>query len=103
MAWSSTVTIRARSPRFGARCSATACWRREDLVEIGAEELIPEGVRAAPAVPTIVFVTVPEHKTVKKRLHIDVSPIDSFQPDEVAGCSLSARCPRTSGRVTSTG
>jgi catechol 2,3-dioxygenase-like lactoylglutathione lyase family enzyme len=66
---------------------------REDVIEIGPEQL-PEGwgpefletwkarLRANPAAPTIVFVPVPEHKTVKNRIHIDVSPIDS-QEEEV--------------------
>ncbi|MCA1834761.1 MAG: VOC family protein [Actinobacteria bacterium] len=39
-------------------------------------------VRARPPAPTIVFGTVPEGKTVKNRLHIDVSPIASHE-DEV--------------------
>jgi hypothetical protein len=39
-------------------------------------------VRSRPPAPTIVFGTVPEGKTVKNRLHIDVSPIGS-QAEEV--------------------
>lgn len=31
-------------------------------------------IRSAPPVPTIVFVPVPETKTVKNRVHLDVSP-----------------------------
>jgi hypothetical protein len=66
---------------------------REEVIEIGPEEL-PAGwgpefvaewkarLRAAPSPPTIVFVPVPEGKTVKNRIHIDVSPIDS-QEEEV--------------------
>jgi hypothetical protein len=65
---------------------------REDVIEIGPEEL-PEGwgpefiaewkarLRAAPSVPTIVFAPVPEKKTVKNRLHIDVSPLDSHEEE----------------------
>ena len=33
--------------------------------------------------PTLLFVTVPEPKTVKNRLHIDVNPVDRDQADEV--------------------
>jgi Glyoxalase-like domain len=33
--------------------------------------------------PTIIFVTVPEPKTLKNRIHIDVSPIDRAQDEEV--------------------
>lgn len=39
-------------------------------------------VRAAPPVPTIMFLPVPETKTVKNRLHVDLRPIGS-QEDEV--------------------
>ena len=46
----------------------------EDSVEIAG----PEG-----SGPTILFVEVPEEKTVKNRLHIDVSPSDREQDEEV--------------------
>jgi hypothetical protein len=36
-----------------------------------------------PQPPTILFVTVPESKTVKNRVHIDVSPTDRSQDEEV--------------------
>ncbi len=56
-------------------------------VEIAPWEQEPadlaEQVRRAPGVPTLVFVTVPEGKTVKNRLHLDVSPIDRSQEAEV--------------------
>lgn len=39
-------------------------------------------VRSGPPAPTIVFGIVPERKTVKNRVHIDVSPIGS-QAEEV--------------------
>jgi len=61
------------------------------LVEIGPSDL-PAGDdfeewrarhRAAPSAPTIVFVVVPEGKTVKNRLHMDVSPIDATQEQEL--------------------
>ena len=59
-----------------------------DLVEIGhggpsdAERVAD--FRSGPAVPTLVFIRVPEPKTVKNRLHLDVSPIDSDQDSEVS-------------------
>jgi hypothetical protein len=56
---------------------------RDDLVEIGAEAPTADGFRRAPLAPTIVFVKVPEGKAVKNRVHIDVSPIDASQPQEV--------------------
>lgn len=66
---------------------------QEDVVEIAPKDY-PSGwtdeaiiewkakVRAAPPAPTIVFGLVPEHKTIKNRVHIDVSPIAS-QEEEV--------------------
>ena len=56
---------------------------QDDLIEIGAGTATAEGFRKEPLPPTIVFVKVPEGKTVKNRLHIDVSPIDASQADEV--------------------
>lgn len=55
----------------------------EDVIEIGAREPTAEAIRAAPVPPTLVFVRVPESKTGKNRIHIDVSPIDCTQEDEV--------------------
>jgi catechol 2,3-dioxygenase-like lactoylglutathione lyase family enzyme len=56
-------------------------------VEIGPWEREPpdlaEQVRQAPGVPTLVFVTVPEGKAVKNRLHLDVRPIDCSHEAEV--------------------
>jgi Glyoxalase-like domain len=56
-------------------------------VEIAPWEQEPadlaEQVRRAPSVPTLVFVTVPEGKTVKNRLHLDVRPIDGSHQAEV--------------------
>lgn len=53
-----------------------------DVIEIGAAPWSTEGLRAGPMAPTIVFVTVPESKTVKNRVHIDVSPIDGTLEEE---------------------
>jgi hypothetical protein len=55
----------------------------DNVVEIGTHELTPEEVLQGPVPPTIVFVPVPEDKTVKNRLHIDVSPIDREPAEEV--------------------
>ncbi|MDD9379637.1 VOC family protein [Streptomyces sp. ZAF1911] len=57
--------------------------RGEDMVEIGSWEPTVEGVRAGRMPPTLVFVQVPEGKTLKNRLHLDVSPIDAGTEDEV--------------------
>ena len=44
---------------------------------------LAEQVRQAPAVPTLVFVAVPEAKTVKNRLHLDLRPVDRSPEAEV--------------------
>ena len=55
-----------------------------DLIEIAPQKPDREALRAGPVPPPLVFATVPESKTIKNRIHIDVSPIDSSQEDEVA-------------------
>ena len=67
-------------------CGVLSCRvleQTDDYVEIGDQEVTPEGARRGPVPPTIVFVPVPEGKTVKNRVHIDVSPIDRSQEEEV--------------------
>ena len=44
---------------------------------------LAEQVRQAPAVPTLVFVAVPEAKMVKNRLHLDLRPVDRSHEAEV--------------------
>jgi hypothetical protein len=71
--------------------------RAEDgQVEIAAWEQEPadlaEQVRQGALAPAIVFVTVPEGKTVKNRLHLDLSPVDRSHEAEVERLiSLGAR------------
>jgi catechol 2,3-dioxygenase-like lactoylglutathione lyase family enzyme len=59
----------------------------DEQVEIAPWEQEPpdlaEQVRQAPTVPTLVFATVPEGKTVKNRLHLDLRPIDGSHEAEV--------------------
>jgi hypothetical protein len=46
--------------------------------------LVPEGKnRVGPVPPTLTFMRVPEGKTIKNRLHIDVNPTDREQDEEV--------------------
>ena len=53
---------------------------------------LAQRVRRAPAIPTLVFVTVPEGKTVKNRLHLDLRPVDCSHAEEVERLtSLGAR------------
>ncbi len=56
----------------------------EGKVEIGSWQPTVEEVRARQMPPTIVFIRVPEGKTVKNRLHLDVSPINANTEDEAA-------------------
>ncbi|MDQ3692175.1 MAG: VOC family protein [Chloroflexota bacterium] len=56
---------------------------RDDLVEISSWRPTVEVVRQRVSPPTLTFVRVPEAKTVKNRLHLDVSPIDRGQDEEV--------------------
>ncbi|WP_328502942.1 VOC family protein [Streptomyces sp. NBC_00457] len=57
--------------------------RGEGKVEIGSWVPTVEDVRARQMPPTLVFIQVPEGKTVKNRLHLDVSPIDGSTENEV--------------------
>ncbi|MEV3985952.1 VOC family protein [Nonomuraea sp. NPDC049758] len=57
--------------------------RNGPKVEIGSWEPTVEEVRARQMPPTLLFIRVPEGKTVKNRLHLDVSPIDCSTDDEV--------------------
>ena len=41
------------------------------------------GQRPGPVPPTLLFAPVPEGKTVKNRLHLDVNPTDRDQDEEV--------------------
>ncbi|MEV0335166.1 VOC family protein [Nocardia sp. NPDC050717] len=55
----------------------------DEYVSIGSP-LVPEGKkRPGPVPPTLSFIRVPEGKTVKNRLHIDVNPTDVDQDAEV--------------------
>ena len=55
----------------------------DGVVTIGSP-LVPEGkARPGPVPPTLTFARVPEGKSVKNRLHLDVNPVDREQQDEV--------------------
>ncbi|MER8046844.1 VOC family protein [Streptomyces sp. NPDC094032] len=57
--------------------------RSEDKVEIGSWEPTAEEIRSRQMPPTLLFIKVPEGKTVKNRLHLDISPIDTSTATEV--------------------
>ncbi|GHG09064.1 VOC family protein [Streptomyces filamentosus] len=58
--------------------------RAEGQVEIASWEPTVEAVRAGQMPPTLVFIRVPEGKTAKNRLHLDVSPVDTDTETEAA-------------------
>ena len=52
-------------------------------VTIGSP-MVPDGkARPGPVPPTLTFAHVPEGKTIKNRIHLDVSPADREQGEEV--------------------
>jgi len=54
------------------------------VVAIGSST-VPEGKnRLGPVPPTLTFAHVPEAKTGKNRVHLDVNPTDSEQDEEIA-------------------
>jgi hypothetical protein len=77
----------AQAAFWAAALGYHVLYTEEGQVEIGPWESEPpdlaEQVRRAPTPPTLVFVTVPEGKTVKNRLHLDIRPVDCPQETEV--------------------
>ncbi|MDA2804094.1 VOC family protein [Nocardiopsis suaedae] len=57
--------------------------KHEGVVTVGPKASPGDGSRSGPVPPVITFARVPEGKTVKNRLHIDVSPSDRDQAAEV--------------------
>ncbi|MEV7652592.1 VOC family protein [Streptomyces anulatus] len=55
----------------------------EGVVTIGPRAAAAADDRPGPVPPVLTFARVPEGKSVKNRLHIDVSPSDREQGDEV--------------------
>ncbi|MER7548790.1 VOC family protein [Streptomyces anulatus] len=55
----------------------------EGIVTIGPRAAPEAQDRPGPVPPALTFARVPEGKSVKNRLHIDVSPSDREQGDEV--------------------
>lgn len=46
-------------------------------------EVDDERLRSAPQPPAVALVVVPEEKSVKNRVHVDLTPVDRSQADEV--------------------
>ena len=72
------LIVDARHPEAQARFwSQVLGWHPAERE--GVHFLMPP----APAIPLVAFVKVPEEKSVKNRLHIDVSPTDRTTAQEV--------------------
>jgi hypothetical protein len=57
--------------------------QNEEEVEIRAGQVTKAEFLAGPISPSLLFERVPEGKTVKNRIHLDVSPINVDQQQEV--------------------
>ncbi|WP_132430451.1 VOC family protein [Pseudonocardia endophytica] len=55
----------------------------DGLVVVGPPSAPQDEEHSGPVPPSFTFAPVPEGKTVKNRLHIDVNPTDRDQADEV--------------------
>ena len=86
------VVVDCRDPAAQAVFWAAALGYHVTRTEVGQVEIGPwereppdlaEQVRQAPAVPTLVFVAVPETKAVKNRLHLDLRPVGGSHEAEV--------------------
>jgi hypothetical protein len=55
----------------------------DGIVTIGSPLALEGGNDLGPVPPTLTFAHVPEGKTVKNRLHLDLSPADREQDEEV--------------------
>jgi Glyoxalase-like domain len=66
------------------RCLTAALGSDGPAGLIHGNPMVPEGKNhLGPVLPTLTFAHVPEGKTVKNRLHIDVNPTDREQDEEV--------------------
>ena len=55
----------------------------DEIVTIGSPSAPDGKTHPGPAPPTLTFARVPEGKTGKNRLHLDINPTDREQDDEV--------------------
>jgi catechol 2,3-dioxygenase-like lactoylglutathione lyase family enzyme len=58
--------------------------RDDETVTIGSSAVGAGAHPTGPVAPTLTFARVPEPKTGKNRLHVDVNPADRSQDEEVA-------------------
>jgi glyoxalase superfamily protein len=55
----------------------------DEIVTIASRRVPDDEIHAGPVLPTLTFARVPEGKTVKNRLHLDLNPTDREQDEEV--------------------
>jgi glyoxalase superfamily protein len=55
----------------------------DEIVTIASRRVPDDEIHACPVLPTLTFARVPEGKTVKNRLHLDLNPTDREQDEEV--------------------
>jgi catechol 2,3-dioxygenase-like lactoylglutathione lyase family enzyme len=86
------IVVDCRDPAAQAAFWAAALGYHVVRTEQGQVEIAPwereppdlaDQVGQAPGVPTLVFVAVPEAKTVKNRLHLDLRPVGGSHQAEV--------------------
>jgi len=74
----------ARLARFWCAALGYEVQDEEDgFVFVGPPAVPDGGPRLGPVPPNLTFAPVPERKTIKNRLHLDLSPSDLGQADEV--------------------
>jgi hypothetical protein len=77
----------AQSQFWAAALGYSTLEQSDGRVEIGPSGVSDQqrlrDVRSGPLVPTLLFVRVPEGKTVKNRVHVDLSPVDSDRDTEI--------------------
>jgi hypothetical protein len=80
------IVIDSADPRRLAEFwSAVLGWPVSDDPTDDEVEIRPAGTdMTSSVVPSMLFIPVPETKTVKNRLHLDVSPVESDQETELA-------------------
>ena len=74
----SELIVDARDPGALARF-----WEQVLGWRFDGDDDLPVLIPPDPAIPLIVFVPVPDDKSVKNRVHIDVSPTDRTRDEEV--------------------
>ena len=76
------ITFDCADPRAGQVLGQVTGWPVDEEQQPGYEDAAVG--EAAEGRPRLYFVKVPEDKTVKNRLHLDIMPADRTQDEEIA-------------------